>query len=375
MNRDKLKSAFSTHRQPREVVDTLVRQLGDIQPSAVLFFASHHHDGAAISRLLKERYPSAEVLGCTTAGEFTQAHHGVDSVSALALGRGLVKRCSAALAQTSHGVPSGVQTATQQLAKTFGDLRQLDPLRHVGIVLVEGLKMREEQVNEALGNAAPLLSFVGGSAGDNLAFQETRVYCNGEATNDGAALLLLESNVPFRVAKTCSFQSTGKVFEVTRADVSTRTLYELDGKPVLQVYAEALGLRPEQLDANVFMSSPMGLVIDGSPWIRSPQQRLPDGGLRFYCQIQPGMRIHLMQSTDLVKDTAALYAQMAKEFGRPLTGGLVFNCILRRLEIDAKHLEKPFYERFRELEVAGFHTYGESWLGHINQTLTTLMFA
>jgi hypothetical protein len=48
---------------------------------------------------------------------------------------------------------------------------------------------------------------------------------------------------------------------------------------------------------------------------------------------------------------------------------------LRRLEIDAKKLDGPFYESFKNLEVAGFHTYGESWLGHVNQTLTALLFA
>jgi hypothetical protein len=47
---------------------------------------------------------------------------------------------------------------------------------------------------------------------------------------------------------------------------------------------------------------------------------------------------------------------------------------LRRLELDAKQRHEPFIASFAGLEMAGFHTYGESWLGHINQTLTGLWF-
>jgi hypothetical protein len=41
------------------------------------------------------------------------------------------------------------------------------------IVLIDGLHGDEEVVNERLGNAAPLLNVVGGSAADDLAFQRT----------------------------------------------------------------------------------------------------------------------------------------------------------------------------------------------------------
>lgn len=370
-----LKSAYSASRDAQAVAAELGDQLQAIHPRAIAFFCSHHHDGAAISAALRKRFVEAEVIGCTTAGEFTQGQYGVNGVSALGFGGEVLRRCAGALVRAQDGVDAGVKSAGERLARVFGDLRQLDPAKCVGVALVEGLRMKEEQINEALGNLAPLISFVGGSAGDNLEFKQTRAFYNGEETDDGAALLLIESAVPFQVTKTCSFVPTGKKWTVTRADVPTRTIYELDGKPIAQVYAEAVGKSPDALGGAVFMENPLGLMIDGKAWIRSPQQLLTDGGLRFYCQVLPGMEIHLMQSTDLVKDSREAVAQAAQALGGKLRGGLAFNCILRRLELDAKKLHSPFYDVFQGTQTAGFHTYGESWLGHINQTLTALLFA
>jgi hypothetical protein len=53
---------------------------------------------------------------------------------------------------------------------------------------------------------------------------------------------------------------------------------------------------------------------------------------------------------------------------------VLFNCILRRLELDANGSTQAFVQTFKEISAAGFHTYGESWLGHMNQTLTGVLF-
>jgi hypothetical protein len=37
-------------------------------------------------------------------------------------------------------------------------------------------------------------------------------------------------------------------------------------------------------------------------------------------------------------------------------------------------LEKPYIATFGSIPAAGFHTYGESWLGHMNYSLTGLVF-
>ena len=369
------RSAWTQQRDARLAAAELAEQFGLVNPKAILFFCSHHHDGKTLSGTLRERYPGAEVIGCTTAGEFTDREHGSSSVSALALGSDKVLRCAGALAPCAQGTAPGVKAAMDRIATTLKiEPRALDPKRYVGVVLVEGLKMREEEVNEELGNHAPVISFVGGSAGDNLEFKATHVFYNGESCDDGAVLLLLEMAVPFTVTKTCSFEPTGKQFRATKVDEKTRTIYELDGRPVAEVYAAGLGIAPGKLDGSAFMSSPMGLMIDGKPWIRSPQQLLPDGGLRFYCKVSEGMDIHLMRSTDLVADTHRAMALVPAALGQPLAGGLLFNCILRRLELDAKDAHGPFLNAFHGIQAAGFHTYGESWLGHINQTFTALLF-
>jgi len=298
MSRD-IAHAFTSQRDAGAAANELLRQFGELEARAVFFFCSPSHDGAALSAALHRRYPRAEVIGCTTAGELTSATYGVDSVSALALSEAKVRRCAGALARFEGGVEEGTRQAMARIGRALElDLRGADPQKYVGVVLLEGLKMREEDTNVALGNIAPLLSFVGGSAGDNLEFKETRVFYNGETSSDGAAL--------------------------------------------------------------------------GSPWIRSPQRLMPDGGLRFYCKVHDGMEMHLMRATDLMQDTRQAIERARAQLGG-LAGGLLFNCILRRLELDDKGQHAAFLRAFEGLQAAGFHTYGESWLGHINQTLTALL--
>jgi hypothetical protein len=359
-------------------VATLVRDLthglAGQTPATVLWFASSTYDPTDLAGPLADAFPGATVLGASTAGEFTDATLSQQGVTALALPSGVVRRCAAALAGLDGDAAAGTAAAVAAVESTLGvPLRSLDPARHLGIVLVDGLHGDEEIVNEALGNAAPLLDVVGGSAGDDLAFDRTWVAVGADVSWNGVALLVAELAVPFRVLKTCSFTSTGRTLTVTAADVETRTVLEFDGRPAVVAYADAVGVDVAALDDTVFMASPVGLMVDGSPFIRSPQQVIGDG-VRFYCQILEGMEVEVMRGGDLVGDTAAALDAALHDLGGRASAVLAFNCVLRRLEIEARGLGEPFRATFRDLPTAGFHTYGESWLGHMNQTLTGVVF-
>src|SRR5688572_17235875 len=121
------------------------------------------------------------------------------------------------------------------------------------------------------------------------------------------------------------------------------------------------------------MGNPLGIVIDGEPWVRSPARVLPDGGIMFGARMIEGSELHLLRSTELVGDTKQALDEGVKRLGREPSIGLLFNCAHRCVEIQVKHIEERFMGAIAGFPVAGFHSYGESYLTQLNQTLIGLL--
>ncbi len=62
------------------------------------------------------------------------------------------------------------------------------------------------------------IPIVGGSAGDDLRFDQTAVFCDGEFRSDTAALVLVNTATPFQVFNTQHFVPTDRRVVVTDAD-------------------------------------------------------------------------------------------------------------------------------------------------------------
>ena len=312
-----LSAAADTRLAASDVIAQLEAQLMGAAPTAVLAFASPVHDEATLAAVIGERYPSAQVIGCTTAGEFAEREGSVGGVAAMALPATTARAAYATLARFDRGAEVGVREAMARLGNMIGDEPcMLDPKRWVGIVLLDGLHGHERAANEALAQVAPQLAFVGGSAGDDLQFRETRAFHEGTRATEGAAIMLLDMAVPFTIVTTSSVELTGA----------------------------------------------------GSP------QALPAGGLMQECRTTDG-EPRRMRSADLVGHMREAIARATQEVGGRASGIIAFNCILRRLAIDGAGAHAAFRGAFGGVPTAGFHGYGESWRGHMNRTCTALVFA
>ena len=157
------RSAFTPHLDAADAARDLLAQFGAEPPCTVVFFCSWQHDGAALSAHLRGAWPGTSVIGCTTAGAFTESEESADGVSAFALGSDQVRRSAVALAPYADAPPGdAVARAMDGIAAHLGlDLRTAMPDRYVGVVLMDGLGGGEEEVNHALGMAAPTIEFVG----------------------------------------------------------------------------------------------------------------------------------------------------------------------------------------------------------------------
>jgi len=266
----------------------------------------------------------------------------------------------------------GVKEAFDSFSGHFGEfVADMASREYVGIILVDGLSGAEESLIETIGDLTNVV-FIGGSAGDDLKFNSTHLYANGKTYSNAAILVLLKPGTEFTFVKTQSFRDLGKCLEVTKADEASRVILEFNGKPAAVAYAEAVNTSVEDA-SNHFMHNPVGLLIDGEPYVRSPQQIKENGAMAFYCGVREGMELSLLESTDIIEDTRKAIDQTKEESGK-IHGIINFNCILRTLELKQKNLTKEYGDLFSSVSTIGFSTYGEQYIGHVNQTATMLVF-
>jgi len=346
-------------------LDALISGLrGDVDPAVVVYFASTCHSLAALSAAMKAAFPRAASIGCTTAGEISSGRMATCSMVAMALPPAIVSGAIAVVEDLKS--PLAVSAALESLSAQMGaPLSELDLDTHVGLILADGLSGAEEAIMERIRDFTDI-PFVGGSAGDDLAFRATLVAANGCTFEHAAVLALLRVPAGYRIIKTQSFRSLGKVLTATEVDEAARTVRRFNGVPAVEAYAQALEIDRAGVAAH-FMSNPLGLMVGGEPFVRSPQRVLEDGSIVFYCRIREGTELELLESTDIVADTARALAGSHRAL-------IVFNCILRMLQLQEEGQSEAFGALFANTPSVGFSTYGEAYMGHINQTATMLAF-
>ena len=324
-------------------------------PSFILYFHSVAFAADQVAELISQAYPGVPSLGCSTAGELVTGK--------MLDGHLVVAGFSADLVAGAKVLPivgTDVQGALHALTGPQGDP---DLATHIGLILMDGLSGQEEAIMDSLGSATNL-TFVGGSAGDDLQFTKTFVAANGQITQGSGALALLQVPAGFDLIKTQSFCTTGKTLTPSKVDQATRAVLEFDGKPAIAAYADALGIPSDATLSSNFITHPLGLMAGDEPYVRSPQ-RTEDGRLHFYCAVNEGVELAVLKGTDIIADTAQALDHSKH---RAL---IAFNCILRTLDLKNQGKTDSFGKLFTQPTI-GFSTYGEAYIGHINQTATIL---
>jgi hypothetical protein len=336
-----------------------------------LWFTSPRLDPKVIARELSETFPDATSLGCTSSGELVSGKMLKGSLVVMVADEATIPEAHAVLIEDVRSGES-TKTALAQLAALAGvpSPSQLDAKQFLGLVLQDGMSGAEELVMATLSGASNV-PFVGGSAGDDLAFKATQVFVGEKGGSGSGALALLSPKNKFRILKTQSFEVKDTVLEVSECDPETRTVVSFNGKPAAEAYAEAIGVPVEEL-AQAFGRNPLGLVVDGGePFVRSPRE-IQGTNVAFYCQVLPGMKMHLLQATDIVEQTKSDLQEALASFG-DCTAIINFHCILRTLELEDVGACASYGSIFEKVPTVGLSTYGESYVGHINQTSTMVL--
>ena len=347
----------------------------NFKPDILLAFHSSRQKAEDVAAILAQQFPDSIIAGSTTAGEWINQAHQHGTLILLAIAKPEI-RWSIAVAENldtfdEKDADNLCDGMLKQLAIHFTDL---NPERHFCLSFFDGMSKCEETIVSMISTRLLNTPLLGGSAGDDMKFENTYVLANGKAYQNAAVFILADSQLPFKAIKHQHFVTGDNETIITKADISERIVYNLDGMPAAERYAQLLGLEVSDLGLNVFSEHPLIYQYQREYYVRSIVQRGEDNSLTFHCAIEEGMILNLCSHQDITQRYELALQNITTPSNR-IELMLMFNCTLRCLEAESRQIIQHHARAAASVSdhVFGFDTYGEQWNGlHINQTLVAL---
>jgi hypothetical protein len=254
----------SHHRNPRvagqEAAQKALEAAGLEKPDFVFMFGTVGYDQQALLRAVREATAGVPLCGCSGEGIIAgdEADESNFSVAVMAI-RSDQLRFGTGIVTGLKNDPAGAGRAIAEAIQPDVDSDTL-----ALFLFPDGIAVNFDRLVAGLEGELcldHLLPLVGGTAGDNLAFERAFQYCDDRVVSDGVAWALLsgQAQVAWAVSHTCV--PIGIEHKVTRSKANV--IYEIDGKPVLDVLKAYLTDDVIEDWAQAVLSFPFGLKVPG----------------------------------------------------------------------------------------------------------------
>jgi hypothetical protein len=331
---------------------------------------------------VKNSYPLAQVVGCSTSGEICQDEVLNDNIVCTAV---WFEKTTVEIAEQHINSMEDSFMVGENLASTLSK----ENLVHV-MILSEGLNINGSELTKGLNSQLKdIVPVTGGLAGDQANFEETVIVHNkaGEK-NLVLAIWFYGQNLQVGYGSMGGWDSFGVDREVTRAHKNI--LYELDGQPALELYKKYLGVHADNLPSSALLF-PLSLLIKNTETslVRTVLSvNEVDGSMIFAGDIPQGEYVRLMKTNfERLIDGAIGAAEMSKislKNSEPDLAILI-SCVGRKLVLKQRveeELESAHEALGINTSMTGFYSYGEispikPFENHCelhNQTMTITVF-
>lgn len=331
-------------------------------------------------RDLRERFPTANILGCSTAGEICGTRVLDDSLVATAMrfDHTQVRSVTEPLSSASE---------SEKVGERLAHALRGEGLSHV-LILAEGIHINGTELLAGLRKTLPDgVTVTGGLAADGPRFERTFISADGVSLERHvAAIGFYGDRLDVGYGSVGGWDPFGPERVVTRS--KGNVLYELDGHSALALYRDYLGPYSAELPASGLLF-PLSLIgADGRRLVRTILA-VDDaaGSLTFAGDIPQGAQVQLMKANfDRLIDGASHASDEAHgaEERHPPAVALLISCVGRRLVLKQRveeELDAVQDALGANVPLCGFYSYGEiAPFGGLlkcelhNQTMTVTTF-
>jgi hypothetical protein len=369
---------MSRHHNPnvagREAAQQALEKAGVDKPDFVFMFGSIGYDQRTLLQAVRETTGEAPLTGCSAEGTINGEEADESTFSVV------VTAISSEELRWYNGLAKGLEADPRAVGKQVAE----DLMSHLSAETI-GLFVFPDGLIDDLGNffaglegnlpSERFLPLWGGGAGNNFSVQiPTYQYCDDRLVSDGVSYALLSGEAQTAWAISHGLMPIGGERIVTRS--KGNVIYEIDGKPAIEVLKEYLPEHPFVEDRD-WMRYAISLALssrapsymkDEEYVVRGvPAVRKADGSVIVQTEVPEGTSVWF-SSRDKEKIITG-FDRMAAQIDEQLGGekpNLVFQfeCLTRGKSLFREQEKQQILKRFRrtldpEAPWAGFYTIGE----------------
>ncbi|HMJ46213.1 MAG TPA: FIST N-terminal domain-containing protein [Ferruginibacter sp.] len=362
-------------KSPEEIKTALVQSMVDdrandpvgqgFNPTLAIVFISIEQDRKAVCEILTKE--GIDCIGATSCNEFTQGNQSKGAIAVLLLD--INKNNYTVLSQdVGKGTPTGAATLLAEAAlQKFSNPSLIllsTSIMETGVMLDGETLIRG--IEKSIGSHVNLF---GGMAGDDMSFAGTFVFTNNWSSDYGvAAIVFNQEKIKMYGVALSGWKSIGVSRTVTKS--KKNLLYEIDGKPALEMYLRFLG---EDFDStqdqtkffdSVALHYPLQIERkDREPMMCNPMgYNKEENALILESDIAEGARFRFSTPPDF--DIVNTVLEKAKEIRAAndvdADAVLIFSCASRLSALGPlAQQENDGLAEIWKAPMAGFYTYGE----------------
>ena len=329
--------------------------------SLVLVFGSvKRFSEAKLQATLKARYPTAQIIGCSTSGEITAAGVFDDSLQITAI------LWEKTIQRVTHTKMNGMQNSYET---AVGLARQLESesLKAV-LVYSDGLNVNGSELLEGFKSVLGEIPVMGGMAGDGFNFSKT-VQIFNDTISDGLVIAvgLYGKNLVAATGVGRGWKPYGPPRKVTKSEKNV--VLELDGKPALPLYKMYIGEHSAKGLPGSGLNFPFAIIEAGRRDIEKIRTILAidnvKNSLTFAGNIDEGETVRFCQTTHdrLVEGAGDAAHLIADNTNTNQTGlAICVSCVGRKgVMADQVADEVKLVQQIMgsQTAITGFYSYGE----------------
>jgi len=312
--------------------------------------------------LLTTQLPSSNLIGSSTAGEIC---NGVISRNNILISFSLFENVKI---NTYYFSNSNFESGAKAANKV------IQPDTKACILFSEGLRGDPESFLNGFSSINKNVILAGGNAGDNAEFNKTFVIKGNQIFDKGIVLASLTSNtLVVSNQYVLEWTSIGKEMTITKADKNI--VYEIDNKPILDVFAYYLGADAVKKIPQSVIEFPLIKIENDITIARSLIGKTENGGGVFAGYFYNGDKVKFSTGSldDVLVNASKLQLKLIK---KPVEATYIYSCSVRDLFLK-EYLNCEFELIENVAPTVGFFCYGEYFYKKektqvLNTTTTTL---